>query len=157
MASNRRTSNCFIVQQKKEETAQLAAERASERPVLGCLPLRKSKNRSITYLNSCPEGQEGVAAVAHLEDAAEAVLCQVADLEDLQLWRHGAEVELCDEDIIDDYWRLGRLIEGGREQISGALVEVLVGREGRPVEVESHGAGVRVWQAQRSVVMAGGG
>jgi len=117
----------------------------------------REKKNPITYLDSRSEGQEGVAAVAHLEDAAEAVLGQVANLEDLQLWWHGAEIELCDEDVIDDDRGLWRLIEGCREQVSGALVKVLVGREGRPVEVESHGAGVRVWQAQRSVVMAGGG
>lgn len=148
MASNRRTSNCFIVQQKKKRRGCAACRwKGAGGASSGLFAIEEVENRTITYLNSCPEGQEGVAAVAHLEDAAKAVLCQVADLEDLQLWRHGAKVELCDEDIIDDYWRLGRLIEGGREQVSGALVEVLVGRERRPVEVESHGAGVRVWQA----------
>ena len=91
-----------------------------------------------TYLHAGPESQVGIAGVAHLEDAAEPVLGEVADLEDLELGRYGAEVELGDEDIVDDDRGFRGLVEGGGEQVPGARVEVGVGRQRRPVEVEGH-------------------
>ena len=107
----------------------------SEKPA--CLhPLQLKE--MLAYLHSCLERQEGVSRIAHLEDAPEAVLGQVADLEDLEVRRHGAEVELCDDNVIDDDGRLGRLVEGGRQEIAGAGVEGGVGRQRRPVEVEGH-------------------
>ena len=93
---------------------------------------------SSTYLHAGPESQVGIAGVAHLEDTTEPILGKVADLEDLELRGHGAEVEFGDEDIIDDNRGLRRLVEGGGEQIPGARVEVGVGRQRRPVEVEGH-------------------
>jgi hypothetical protein len=135
---------CGLLRQQFERVPGATSSKVSAIDQVEC------EEKSMTYLDSCSKGQEGVAAVAHLENAAEAVFGQVANLEDLQLWGHGAEIELCDEDVIDDDWGLWRLIEGGGEQVSGALVEVLVGRERRPVEVESHGAGVRrMWQASQ--------
>lgn len=70
----------------------------------------KKKKKSSTYLNSGFQCQEGVAGVAHLEDASESILCQVANLQDFQIGRHGAEVELADENIIDDDGRLGGFV-----------------------------------------------
>ena len=107
----------------------------SEKPA--CLhPLQLKE--MLAYLHSCLERQEGVSRIAHLEDAPEAVLGQVANLEDLEIRRHGAEVELCDDNVIDDDRGLRRLVESGRQEIAGAGVEGCVGRERRPVEVEGH-------------------
>ena len=91
-----------------------------------------------TYLDSCLERQEGVPRIAHLENASESVLGQVANLEDFQIRRHGAEVELGHDNVIDDDGRLRRLVQGRRQEIAGALVEARVGRQRRPVEVEGH-------------------
>lgn len=66
-------------------------------------------------LDSSLERQEGVAGIRHFEDPAKAVLCEVADLEDLQVGGHRAQVELCDDNIIDDDGRLGGFIERGSE------------------------------------------
>lgn len=95
-----------------------------------------------THLDSCPQGQESISAVAHLKDAAEAVLCQIPYFQYFKLGRHRAKIELGDEDVIDNDGGLRGLVEGGGEQVAGALVEVFVGRQRRPVEVEGHRAGV---------------
>lgn len=112
----------------------------------------------MTYLDSRAQGQECIPAVAHLEDAAEAVLCQIPYLQYLQLRRHGAEVELGDEDVIDDDGRLRGLVERGGEQVASALVKVFVGGQRRPVEVEGHRAGVlrcsSSWQEARLLLTA---
>ena len=105
-------------------------------------PPKSIPKKIITYLDSCPQGQEGISAVAHLEDAPEPILCQIAYLQYFQVRRHGAEIELGHEDVIDNDWGLRRLVQGGGEQVAGALIEVLVSRERRPVEVESHRVGV---------------
>ena len=98
----------------------------------------KKKMQRHTYLDSSLEGQVCVARVAHLEDAAKPILGQVANLEDLQVGGHGAEVELADEDVVDDDRGLGRLIEGLGQEVARLGVELCVGRERRPVEVEGH-------------------
>lgn len=103
---------------------------------------QREVKRSMPYLNSSPQRQEGISAIAHLENAPKAILCKISYLQNLQLRRHRAEVELCDEDIIDnDGWFRG-FVKSSRKQVAGALIEVFVGRERRPVEVEGHRAGV---------------
>lgn len=89
-------------------------------------------------MDSRLQRQESVAGIAHLEDAPEPILGNISYLEDLQLGRHRAQVELRDEYVIDDNRGFGRFIEGRREQVAGSLVELLVGRQRRPVEVEGH-------------------
>ena len=91
------------------------------------------------YLDSCFEGQEGVARVAHLEDAAKPVFGKIPNLQYLQIRRDGTQIQLADEDIIDDNRRLRVLIERGREHLLRAQVELGVCRQRRPVEVEGHG------------------
>lgn len=95
----------------------------------------------MTYLYSCSQRQKGIAAVAHLEYSPKAILCKISYLQYFQLRRHGAEVELCDEDIIDDDGRFRGLVQSSREQVASALIKVFVGRQRRPVEVEGHRAG----------------
>ena len=87
-------------------------------------------------LDLCLEGQEGIAGVRHFENASEPVLCQVANLQYLQLGRGGAQVQLGDDDVVDDDRRLGRLVQGGGEHVAGA--RRVCDKRG-PVEVESHG------------------
>lgn len=100
--------------------------------------MRKNHIRPDTYLNTGVEGHRGISRIAHLEDASEPVLGEVANLENLQVrWRR-AEIEVGNEDVIDDDGRFRRLVEGSREQIFGPVVEIRVGRERRPVEVEGH-------------------
>jgi len=113
-----------------------AAKKPASRAIAG--EAKSRRFRRLSYLYASLQSQEGIARVAHLEDAAEAVLGEVANLEDLEIWGHGAQVELGDEDIIDDDGRLGALVERGREQVACAAVEVRVGRQRRPVEVEGH-------------------
>src|SRR5690606_17913891 len=76
--------------------------------------------KKTTNLYSRLERQEGVPRVAHLEYSSKPILGQVADLENLQVRRHGAEVELGDDNVIDDDRRLRRLVEGRRQEIAGA-------------------------------------
>jgi len=92
----------------------------------------------MTYLNSCLQRQESVAGVAHLEDASKPVLGDVPYLEDFEFWRHGAKVELGNEDVIDDDRRLRGLVQRRCQEVAGFFVELLVGRQRRPVEVEGH-------------------
>lgn len=94
-------------------------------------------------MDSSLEGQEGVAGIGHLEDTAKAIFCEVADLQDLQVRGHRAQVELCDDNIIDDDRGLGGFIERGREQILGASVKTRVRHQRRPVEVERHAHALR--------------
>lgn len=101
----------------------------------------KRKGREKAHLYACLEGQESVAGVAHLEDASEAVGSNVSDLEDFEVWRHRAQVELGDDDVVDDDGGFWGLVEGGGQEVAGALVEAGIGREWRPVEVEGHGGG----------------
>lgn len=89
-------------------------------------------------LDSGLEGQKGIAGICHLEDASEAVLGQVANLEDLQIGGIGAQVQLGDDDVVDDDGRLGGFIKSSRQQLLGTSVETRVGHERRPVEVERH-------------------
>lgn len=63
------------------------------------------------YLNSCFKGEKGIPRIAHLEDASKSVFSQVTDLQNFEIWRDRAKIELSDENIIDDYWRLGGLIQ----------------------------------------------
>jgi hypothetical protein len=91
-----------------------------------------------TYLYSRLERQESIAGIAHFENAAKPILGEVADLENLKIGGHGAQVEFADEDIIDNDGRFGRLVQGRREQVACSFVELGVGRERRPVEVEGH-------------------
>lgn len=100
-----------------------------------CVP---SKSCCQTYLNPRLERQVGVSGVGHLEDASESIFCQVADFQDFEVGRHGAEIELADEDVIDDDWGFGRLVQRLCEQVPGARVELCVRRQRRPVEVERH-------------------
>jgi hypothetical protein len=100
---------------------------------------KKSKGyQNCTHLNSGLERQVRIARIAHLEYAAKPVLGQVANLENLQIRRHRAQVEFGDEDVIDDDGRLRGLVERLGQQVSSSTVEVGVGRERRPVEVEGH-------------------
>src|SRR3569833_896969 len=111
---------------------------------------RRPRQNISTYLNSGLERQEGIARVAHLEDASKAVFGNVAYLQDLEIRGHGAQVELGNDDFIDvDGW-LGRLVLGCGQQVAGALVEARVGRERRPVEVESHVEMDRLKHASRT-------
>lgn len=112
--------------------------------------MNEAQKKISAYLHPCFEGQEGISRVAHLEYAPEAVLGQVANLENLQVGRHRAEVELGDDDVVDDDGRLGRLVEGGRQEIAGAGVEGRVGRQRRPVEVEGHVELAPVLETHRS-------
>lgn len=89
-------------------------------------------------MNPRLQRQEGIARVAHLEDAPEAILGDVPYLQYLQLRRYGTQVELRHEDIVHDDGRLGRLVQRRRQEVARALVEICVGRERRPVEVEGH-------------------
>ena len=67
---------------------------------------RREKQRQ-THLNPRLERQVCIARVAHLENAAESILGQVADFKDLEIRGHGAQVEFANEDVIDDDGRLG--------------------------------------------------
>jgi hypothetical protein len=96
------------------------------------------EKKTTTHLHSCFERQEGIPGIAHLKYSPEAVFGQVANLENLQVGRHGAEVELGHDDIIDNDRRLRRLVQGRRQEITGSLVEFRIGRQRRPVEVEGH-------------------
>lgn len=64
------------------------------------------------YLYSRLERQECVAGIAHLENATKTILGEIANLEDFQLWRNRAKIELVDKDIIDNDWRLLRFVQG---------------------------------------------
>lgn len=99
---------------------------------------KRRKRGRTAYLYSGLEGQESIAGITHFEDAAKPILGQVADFENLEVRRDGAQVELANEDVIDDDGRLGRLVEGLRQEVARATVEVGVSRERRPVEVEGH-------------------
>ena len=96
-----------------------------------------------TYLHSSFQGQKGVARVAHFENASKSVLGQIPNLQYFQLGRDGAQIELIYEDIIDDDGWFGRFIEGGRQEVLSARVEVGVCGQRRPVEVERHCDGSR--------------
>lgn len=91
-----------------------------------------------TYLNSRLQGQEGIARIGHLEDTSKPILRKVANFENLQVGGHGAEVELADKNVIDNDGRFRILIEGLCQEIARTSVEVGVGRQRRPVEVEGH-------------------
>lgn len=97
-----------------------------------------TRNPGKPYLHSGCQRQEGVAGIAHFENAAESVLCQISYFQNLQVGRHGAQVEFCHEDVIDDDRRLGRLVEGCRKKVACSFVEAGVGRQRGPVEVEGH-------------------
>lgn len=97
------------------------------------------KKESHPYLNSGPQCEESVAGIAHLEYTAKPILGEVPDLEDLQVRRDGAEIELGDEDVIDDNRRLRVLVQGVGQELLSALIELGVRREWRPVEVKGHG------------------
>lgn len=101
--------------------------------------MKLEQDNQLAYLHSRFERQEGVPGIAHLEDAPKPVLGQVTNLKDLQIWRHGPQVELCDDDVVDDDGRLRRLVQGRRQEVAGALIEPRVRRQRRPVEVEGHG------------------
>ena len=110
---------------------------------------RRKVRAAAAYLYPRFQGQEGVPGIAHLEDAAEAVLGKVPDLQDFQIRRDRSEVQLADEDVIDDDGRLRRLIERGGEHLLRAQVELGVCRQRRPVEVEGHReeADIRRWMS----------
>lgn len=89
-------------------------------------------------LDSCFEGQESVSGIAHFEYAAKPVFGQVPDLQNLQVRRDRAEVELIDEDVIDDDGRLGRFVQRRGQELLRSGVEGGVCCQRGPVEVESH-------------------
>lgn len=97
-----------------------------------------AKQSDSTYLNPCLQSQESIAGIAHFEYTAKSVFGEVANLENLQVGRHSAQVELAHEDIVDDDGRLGGFVQGRCEQITGSTVEFSVRSKRRPVEVEGH-------------------
>lgn len=99
---------------------------------------RKLRECRATYLDSCFEGQESIPRIAHLEYSTKPILRQISYLQNLQLGRDTPQVELINQDIIDDYRRLWRFIEGSCEQLLSSFVEVRICRQRRPVEVKSH-------------------
>jgi hypothetical protein len=96
------------------------------------------RRMTTTYLDSSFERQKGIARITHLKNATEPVLGKVTNFENLQVWGHGAQVELADKNVVNDDRRLGRLVQGRREQVASFLVELGVRRERRPVEIEGH-------------------
>lgn len=66
---------------------------------------------STTYLNACLERQESVSGIAHLEDSSKSIFCQISYFQYLQLRRNRPQIELIDQDVINDYWRLGDLFK----------------------------------------------
>lgn len=121
----------------------------------------QEEKKRCTYLNSRLQGQEGVAGVAHLENASEPILRKVANLQDLQVGRHTAEVEFADEDIIDNDGRLGGFVQSLGQEVARAPVELGIGRERRPVEVEGHVEMAftfsRPWMGRRGAVVGSEG
>ena len=81
-----------------------------------------------TYLYSSLESQEGISRIAHLEDPPEPILCQIPNLQYLQLGGDTPQVELVDQNIIDDYRRLRGFIEGCREHFLRPFVKVRICR-----------------------------
>lgn len=76
----------------------------------GCGLLRGEAKSPGTYLYAGFERQEGIARVAHFEDATKSVLGKVANLENLQIRRDSAEVKFGNENIVNDDGRLGRFV-----------------------------------------------
>ena len=89
-------------------------------------------------LDSGLESQEGIAGIRHLEDSPKAILGEITNLKDLQVWRHRAQVKFGNDNIIDDDRRFGGFIERSSEQFLGARVKTRVRHQRRPVEVERH-------------------
>ena len=84
--------------------------------------------------------QKRVSIITHLEDASEAILCQVANFQDLQVWRNMPKAKFAHYNVINNYRRLRGFIQGGRQKVLGARVEASIGRKRRPVKIERHGA-----------------
>lgn len=89
-------------------------------------------------MDSGLEGQERIPRIAHLENSPESILCQIPNLQYLQVRRDTPQIQLVDDNIIDDDRRLRRLIEGRCEHFLRARIEVRIGSQRRPVEVEGH-------------------
>ena len=84
--------------------------------------------RLCTYLDSSLEGQEGIPRIAHLEDPPESILCQIPNLQYLQLGGNAPQVELVDKNIINDDGRLRGFIEGRGEHLLSHFVETRICR-----------------------------
>lgn len=74
-------------------------------------PLVSKPSTIDAYLNSSLQGKECIPSIAHPKDASKSILRQVSNLEDLEIWRHGAQVELIDQDVIDNNGRLWGLVQ----------------------------------------------
>lgn len=77
-------------------------------------PLVSDFSSMDAYLNSSLQSKEGIPSVAHPKDAPKSILRQVSNFEDFKIWRHGAQVELIDQDVIDDNGRLRGLVQSSR-------------------------------------------
>lgn len=98
-----------------------------------------------TYLDSCFESKKGISRIAHLKDPAESILCQISNLQYLQLGRHTPQVQLIDQNVVDDYRGFWRFIQSCGEHLLSSFVKVRICRQRRPIEIERHVEGPSVF------------